>query len=332
MTLSINPSRPSSLQYDLVTLLCCQDWWGWESVFYIEGGASLVWLLFWLLLASDTPASHPLITPAERDYIQAELPATNLVSLPVPWRRIWTSLPFWAVVVANFGNNWCFHLLMTELPLYLSDVFPDYMNSGSKTGLWTAIPYGTMWLTSVLVSFITDYLIRNKILSTAVVRKCSNSLAHMGPTICLLMIVIFVSNSNLMMNFTLAMFTVGVGCMGALYSSWIINTQDIAPNFAGTLLGVTNCIGSIPGFVAPRIAGQIVNSNPSDVSKWRIVWIIAIIILVIETIFYIIFAAGTPQSWNFPSKESEGKTKDGKRDWFLVSIKIFYMQNFFFHF
>ena len=32
-------------------------------------------------------------------------------------------------------------------------------------------------------------------------------------------------NEDLRMNFTLAMFTVGVGCMGALYSSWIINPQ-----------------------------------------------------------------------------------------------------------
>ena len=239
----------------------------------------------------------------------------------MPWRQVWTSLPFWAILVANFANNWGFHLLMTELPLYLSDVFPDYMNSSSKTGLWTAIPYGTMWVVSVLVSLLTDYLIRNNILSTAVVRKCSNTLAHQGPVICLLMIVIFVTNTNLMMNFTLVMFTVGVGCMGALYSSWIINPQDIAPNFAGTVLGVTNCIGSIPGFVAPRIAGQIVNSDPSDVSKWRNVWIIAIVLLVVETIFYIIFGAGTPQSWNFPAKDSEEKEKEGKRgrDWFLVS-------------
>ena len=35
------------------------DWVGWEAVFYIQGGACLVWLLFWLLLTSDTPASHP---------------------------------------------------------------------------------------------------------------------------------------------------------------------------------------------------------------------------------------------------------------------------------
>ena len=73
--------------------------------------------------------------------------------------------------------------------------------------------------------------------------------------------------------------------------------------------------------MAPRIAGQIVNSDPSDVSKWRNVWIIAIVLLVVETIFYIIFGAGTPQSWNFPAKDSEEKEKEGKRgrDWFLVS-------------
>ena len=39
------------------------DWVGWEAVFYIQGGACLVWLLFWLLLTSDTPASHPSYGP-----------------------------------------------------------------------------------------------------------------------------------------------------------------------------------------------------------------------------------------------------------------------------
>ena len=35
------------------------DQWGWESVFYIQGAACFVWLLLWILLASDTPATHP---------------------------------------------------------------------------------------------------------------------------------------------------------------------------------------------------------------------------------------------------------------------------------
>ena len=35
---------------------------------------------------------------------------------------------------------------------------------------------------------------------------------------------------------TLVLFTIAVGCMGALYSGFITNPQDIAPNFAGAYL------------------------------------------------------------------------------------------------
>ena len=224
--------------------------------------------------------------------------------------------------MANFANNWAFHLLMTELPLYLSQVFPDYMSSSSKTGLWTAIPYGTMWVVSVIISSTSDLIIRNNILSTAVVRKGLTILAHLGTALCLLMIVILVSQTNLMMNFTLVMFTVGVGFAGAGYSGWTVNSQDIAPNFAGTLFGLSNSIASIGGFVAPRIAGQLVNSDTTDVSKWRIVWLIAIVILVIETVFYTVFAAGNPQTWNFPNSEENQEGRRGDKDWFLVCTNI----------
>ena len=101
-------------------------------------------------------------------------------------------MPFWAILVANFANNWGFHLLMTELPQYLSDIFPEYMNSGSRKGLWTAIPYGTMWVVSLVISFTADKVIKKNILRTAVVRKMSNTLAHIGPSVCLLIIILLV--------------------------------------------------------------------------------------------------------------------------------------------
>ena len=94
--------------------------------------------------------------------------------------------------------------------------------------------------------------------------------------------------------------------------------QDISPNFAGTVLGVTNCIGSIPGFVAPAVAAQIVKGDDSNTDKWDLVWMIAIIILAVESVFYIIFAAGNPQPWNFPEEEAERQPKKGKRDLFAV--------------
>ena len=45
---------------------------------------------------------------------------------------------------------------------------------------------------------------------------------------------------------------------------------------------------------------------------------IAIIILAVESVFYIIFAAGIPQPWNFPEEEAESQSKKGKRDLFAV--------------
>ena len=45
------------------------------------------------------------------------------------------------------------------------------MDSAGKTGLWTAIPYASMWASSILFSLASDFLIRRKILSTAIVRK-----------------------------------------------------------------------------------------------------------------------------------------------------------------
>ena len=37
-----------------------------------------------------------------------------------------------------------------------------------------------------------------------------------------------------------------------------MNHIDIASNHAGSMMGMTNCVGSICGFVAPSIVGLIV--------------------------------------------------------------------------
>ena len=62
-------------------------------------------------------------------------------------------------------------LIIFSLLQYLSTIFHNYMDSGSKTGLWTAIPYASMWACSIVFSLISDFLIRRKIFSTATVRK-----------------------------------------------------------------------------------------------------------------------------------------------------------------
>jgi len=37
----------------------------------------------------------------------------------MPWLSVLTSLPFWALAVAHFTNNWGYYTLLTNLPSYL---------------------------------------------------------------------------------------------------------------------------------------------------------------------------------------------------------------------
>ena len=55
---------------------------------------------------------------------------------------------------------------------------------------------------------------------------------------------------------------------------------------------------------------------------WRIVWLIAIVILVMETVFYTVFAAGNPQTWNFPDSVEALEDRRRDKDWFLVSSNL----------
>ncbi|XP_014667998.1 PREDICTED: vesicular glutamate transporter 3-like [Priapulus caudatus] len=49
-------------------LLC--DWLGWESIFFFFGIIGLIWFIFWIIFAYDTPACHPRISEREKNYIE----------------------------------------------------------------------------------------------------------------------------------------------------------------------------------------------------------------------------------------------------------------------
>ena len=51
--------------------------------------------------------------------------------------------------------------------------------------------------------------------------------------------------------------TIGVGLGGISLAGFSINHIDIAPRFAGVLMGITNTAGTLPGIIGPQIAKMI---------------------------------------------------------------------------
>jgi ACS family sodium-dependent inorganic phosphate cotransporter-like MFS transporter 5 len=56
---------------------------------------------------------------------------------------------------------------------------------------------------------------------------------------------------------TLALLTLSIGLMGAVYSGFLINHLDLAPNLAGTVYGLISGIASINSWLAPLVVATI---------------------------------------------------------------------------
>jgi nitrate/nitrite transporter NarK len=67
--------------------------------------------------------------------------------------------------------------------------------------------------------------------------------------------------------FVIVLLCATLGINGSNFSALTCNQLDIAPKFAGTLMGITNSVGNIMGFLAPQISGAILNGHVSLSSK-----------------------------------------------------------------
>ncbi|ROT73126.1 putative inorganic phosphate cotransporter [Penaeus vannamei] len=230
---------------------------GWPSVFYVFGGVGLVWGLPWFLLIHDRPEGHPRISRRELGYIQGQQDTVKGVErVPIPWRAVLTSPPMWSCAVMAFGGSFAFYTFLTEMPTYLADI--QHFNVKSN-GLLSGLPFVCMLCASLAWGVLVDRLLAARCLSLKAVRRISTGVAHYVAALALVAMCFVDCNSSAAM----VVLCVSVGVSGCAYSGNALTEQDIAPNLAGTLTGITNTIGSATGFLAPALAGAVTMNNVS---------------------------------------------------------------------
>ncbi|NXR97966.1 S17A5 protein, partial [Oxylabes madagascariensis] len=234
----------------------------WVYVFYIFGALGVLWWFFWMLFVSDTPETHRSISHAEREKCSYQYPdfLLFLFSLSptcqlstqksVPWKPMLESLPLWAIVVAHFSYNWTFYTLLTLLPTYMKEILRF---DAQENGFLSALPYFGCWLCIILSGQIADYLREKQNFSTVCVRKCFTLIGMIGPAVFLVAAGFIGCNYALAVAFVTISTTLGGFCT----SGYSINHLDIAPSYAGILLGITNSFATIPGMVGPVIAKNL---------------------------------------------------------------------------
>ena len=56
---------------------------------------------------------------------------------------------------------------------------------------------------------------------------------------------------------TIAFLCVSVAFFGFAFSGFMVNPMDIAPKYAGTIIGISNTVATTPGFIGPFLVGII---------------------------------------------------------------------------
>ncbi|XP_047990436.1 putative inorganic phosphate cotransporter [Leguminivora glycinivorella] len=275
------------------------EYWGWPSIFYASGVCGVIWTVVYILIGSASPQSSKMISEEEKMYIQSSLGHVGgHKSYPVPWKSVFTSLPFISLIVVNCCQNWGFWTLMTEIPSYMSQVLGVNIKAN---GVLSALPYITMYLLSFPFGMASDFILAKGWLSATTTRKLSNSIAYLVPAVTLIGFA-YVPAGNVPM--AVGLLCVVVGLNAGYYTGFMLAFLDMAPNFAGFMLSITNCAANFISFIAPLVAGVIIHDE-TDVSQWRMVFYLSSLLYVLGNTFYLVFGTSELQSWNEPHQDKE---------------------------
>jgi len=269
-------SLGSIIAFPLATLIMTTL--GWQWVFYIFGLLGLAWCAFWVLLAVNTPEEHKTIHPKELETILADRPKISPVK-KVPWKKILSKAPVWALIINHFCASWGFFMFLTWLPTYL---IKAQGFSIKEMGLYSMLPYITMVIGSNATGWLADYCIQ-RTGNITLIRKLFHTISLVGAAILL----IFLAQATGKLT-VLVLISSALGLMSMTGSTTGPNSMDIAPRYSGTIMGMQTTAGNIAGIIVPLVVGWIVTAT----GQWSLIFYIAAAIMLFAVIVWNLFATG----------------------------------------
>ena len=255
---------------------------GWQWAFYLFGAVGVFWYIAWNKLVATDPRQDPRISAEELAYIVANAPASGVVESAPPLTFFLKNKAVWAIIVAHFCNNWTLYVVLSWLPKYVNEgLGVDF----AAVGLIAMLPHLTSFVFLNVMGNAADRLIRRG-MDVTFVRKLMQTIGFGGLAICLFLIA----------EVTTVWAAIGILCLGKVCSAagiggHSVNHMDIGPKYAGTLMGITNTAGTIPGIVGVYVTGVILDLTGS----WGLVFQVTASVTLFGMIFYLLFASGEKQ-------------------------------------
>lgn len=266
---------------------------GWEAVFYIFGILGIAWFLGFQFVKEEQPSFVADLIPWSRTISSKKSLNTSLKDLDaslkdVPWKAFFQTRAVWAMIYTHFCGSWGHYTCLSWLPTY----FSEELNLNLTEAAWVSVlpPLASIFVTTI-ASQLADNLIANGV-ETTTVRKICQTIAFLSPAVCMTL-------SSLDLGIppweVVGILTGGLALSSFALSGLYCTHQDISPEYASILLGITNTVGAVPGIVGVALTGSLLDSTHS----WSLsLFAPSIFFYLTGTIVWLAFASSKPQSFS----------------------------------
>ncbi|XP_073311446.1 probable anion transporter 3, chloroplastic [Primulina huaijiensis] len=215
---------------------------GISGPFILFSSLGLLWVTIWANKVANNPQESSSISKSELRLIQAGKTASYAKNdkLP-PLSLLLSKLPTWAIIFANITNNWGYFVLLSWMPVYFKTVFEVNLQ---QAAWFSAVPWGTMAISGYIAGTASDYLIKSGY-STTTTRKIMQSIGFIGPGIALLCLN-FAKTPSVASIFLTAALSFG----SFSQAGFLLNMEDIAPQYSGFLHGISNSAGTLAAIIS----------------------------------------------------------------------------------
>lgn len=254
---------------------------GWEWAFYLFGAVGVLWFVAWQRLVTARPEEHDRIGAAELALLK-EQPLPDGAEASTPLVHFLGNRATWAIIAAHFASNWTLYVVLSWLPKYVNEGLGV---SFAAVGVVSMLPHVASLLFYNVWGTVADRMIAAGH-SVTFVRKLMQSISAGGLAVCLLLID-FASGIWMAMGLLVMAKVLGAAAIGG----YAVNHMDIGPRHAGTLMGISNTAGTLPGIIGVYVTGLILELTGS----WALVFQVTAGVALVGLGIYLLLASGEKQ-------------------------------------
>lgn len=145
----------------------------------------------------------------------------------------------------------------------------------------------------MLFGLLCDRIRRGGRFSITTLRKTFTAIGAFGPAICFIIIPSLGTDQFKVV----ALFIIAISLGAATLAGSSIVHIEMAPTFAGTLMGITNCFSNIPGILIQSAVKAFVGEDET-LKNWSKVFYLTSGIYALGGLAFVLFASARLQSWD----------------------------------